>query len=1356
MSERLGFIAECIKEVLGPRYGTLETIPFQPDNDAGYITGWLAARSAEGEEILDRAALPQAEAGAVETELNDFAADQEDDPELDLGEAQDADDQDAGPSVAGIRCGTPLPSLEPGRMPALLGISFLAQGAPVRFEVCATWARYSEQPPGTDPAEPASTRWQRQVLGAIHRFEIPASQDELEPISLEEGAALEFRLGRPRLDGVRSLAVFLVNRALRKPEEARTPKAIFQPQIRIRLLDGTVLEPWSDLPSAQGDADADRMRLLYRGRPIFARGHLCGAIWRACDPERPDPELAVMGIPCEFPFVWMDGREAFPDGRWERFVRPDLRTDFAPMATVFSPEPNWKPEIGQPPILAPWDLAQCRDAEAIGLALEPLPRAYRSWISTLEARIPALEPVYRRIAEDNLGRCRVAADRIEQGIRLLQEDEDARLAFGFANQAMGLQAVWSRKQRGEPAVPFPWRPFQLAFLLQELPAVVDRAGPPRETCDLIWFPTGGGKTEAYLAVAAFVLAWRRLAAIRSNRPEGQGVAVLSRYTLRLLTIQQYRRALAMVTACEFLRSVNWLPGGWPVRPRAWGGERFGIGLWVGNTLTPGRLRGNLGALRMLQQPRSGDAEPAQVLTCPCCGATLAVTADQLKAGEKLTLHWVCRWSGGEVLPMVAPAVAGGAFQIQAVAVSGSGEFRTLSVETTLLADVAGDTLPAIQRIWDHLLAALLPHGLEPELEACLSRRPDRPGYFIREARWGRMPKAAPVDFEIICPAPGCDLAQPWNETRQGRATPLPEPFRDGNEGSTRIPVPAATVDDQVLARCPSMLVATVDKFARLPFTPEAGMLFGWVDLFDPDLGYWRQNLGQLPAKAASPAWTPVEGPFLPPDLLIQDELHLIEGPLGSMVGLYETCLDFLMSRWEGRTRVFRPLLLASSATVRAAADQVRALFDRDLQVFPPPGLDAADSFFARTDENLHPLDPSRRGRTYLGLCAPGAGPLVPARNLWARVLQHGQDRLKDGAPAKDLDGFWTPVNYYSAIRELAGASKMVAQDVQERLAWIQPDRELRRPFRPDRALELSSRVDSLRLPGLLDQLAVTLQKAPDRCPDMLHTTSMFGTGVDVSRLSLMVVHGQPKTASAYIQATGRVGREAPGLLLVLLRATRPRDLSHYEFFAGYHGALYRHVEPITLAPFSPRAMERALGPLAVLMLRLGERIEDLPIPRDFRQNALAIERLREDPALDRLAALLEDRAQAMPEGRRPGAGECLELARSAMDVWRFRAGNHQDLDFVYDECTLFHKASKMVVLGGPAHAELEGPGGILVSPGCAFGQTPNSLREVEATAAFGERCTPGPDHASGSPPPVFPHHRPARPNPAPAGNRRTR
>ncbi len=293
------------------------------------------------------------------------------------------------------------------------------------------------------------------------------------------------------------------------------------------------------------------------------------------------------------------------------------------------------------------------------------------------------------------------------------------------------------------------------------------------------------------------------------------------------------------------------------------------------------------------------------------------------------------------------------------------------------------------------------------------------------------------------------------------------------------------------------------------------------------------------------------------------------------------------------------------------------------------------------------------------------------------------------------------------------------QDIPQRLAGVaQPPR----PFDPEDPLELSSRADSLTLPGLLDRLQDRL--GASRPPvNVAVCTSMFGTGVDVPRLGLMCVHGQPKTTSSYIQATGRVGREAGGLVVTFLRAARPRDLNHYEFFTSYHRALYRHVEPVTVSPFSPRARDRALGPVAVAMLRqaaalvgpqatpvsLHWRIQQLTKTGGRVSRAGEMAQRRQDADVVRIAEILEERATGQPLTRRPSAGQTLVEAQSELDLWcQLAALVGQAL--LYYEPSMLRPPSQSVVLGDPAHAASR--------LRMAYENAPNSLREVEATTTF--------------------------------------
>ena len=201
-------------------------------------------------------------------------------------------------------------------------------------------------------------------------------------------------------------------------------------------------------------------------------------------------------------------------------------------------------------------------------------------------------------------------------------------------------------------------------------------------------------------------------------------------------------------------------------------------------------------------------------------------------------------------------------------------------------------------------------------------------------------------------------------------------------------------------RCPTVVVATVDKFARLAFEPQAAGMFGIVDHYCDRHGYYRAGCHPLgnchqTRLITPPGVTPIPVPrFPPPDLVLQDELHLIEGPLGSMVGIYETAVETLATT-SVNGHVRRPKYVASSATVRRAGDQVQSLYDRHLVQFPPPGIDIDDNFFA-VGRETHPLESDPPGRLYMGICAPGRGAQTPIVRIWSRLLQQMESRRQAG------------------------------------------------------------------------------------------------------------------------------------------------------------------------------------------------------------------------------------------------------------------------------------------------------------------------------------------------------------------------
>jgi hypothetical protein len=1381
MAERDEMVIALVKEILGPRHGPFETLPFDQNPRSEYVAGVLApARAVRPPEDVD--------ADVDELPITGSDTDGRREPETLTG---DDDEDDTGAvAVPGVFS----PALNPKDLPRTIGLSFTveaADGRP-RLEVCATWARYH--------LDVETHEWRR-VPEYFLTGTIVADHDYP---PWRAGLGVGIRMRSWRLPGNQQwrISFYLVNETpVPVGHRVETQDHIFQPQIRVCCCEGTDVVPVRSTRSENPDdlvlpgsvaAEDASLEMLYKDRTAYARGHLCGAMWHDIDPERPHD---VIPSPTVAPFAWTDA-VVVPQGDMPKFTPAHVRTELVPCYPIEAPIMDWNTEVGPAPTLDPEVLAETWQPAQVRERLEPLVNGYLTWIEEQHRQIAHLAINSRPIAELNLQQCRQAADRILQAVEVLATDEDVRLAFCFANKAISKQAEW----RGQPIT---WRPFQLAFLLLNIPALADPLHPDRSICDLLWFPTGGGKTEAYLGLTAFTLALRRLRA--RYRQEGQGTqdrtgagtAVLSRYTLRLLTIQQFRRALGVITACELLRveglnnpgrDVGWRPSECPITGNfLWGGTRFSAGLWVGGGVTPNDLQSigpvptpagrilYLGALDLLQGAKrgyngpnqalqndiqysrlEGGGEPAQVLNCPVCSEFLALPDEGLSTGQH-TLHFAFQIGGGSAnMPLLPPLgelnherARVDSAHVEAHQAAGYG---TLEVTFTVPDNARLSSDDVDQWGWRTLTPAL------GHAARMLSARPARPGYFILNYTTSRN-NAQPCDLDLYCPNPQCALNNhAWAEqvplsratsgnpaagtagtvatTRSGALRVIqglqwqevPDAFRfDATKWiAGRVPIPACTVDDQVYRRCPSLVIATVDKFARLAFEPSASSLFGNVNHYHGRFGYYRE--GSPPTGSSSLPTSRQNHPagrsgnnlrvqvpfFLPPDLILQDELHLIEGPLGSMVGIYETAIDVLCENRVG-DQVVIPKYLASTATVRQAESQVQALFNRRLAQFPPSALSANQRFFA-TDRELHPLDSARPGRLYVGVAAPGQGPLTPTVRVWSSLLQRAYE-LWQRNPNQTTDHFFTLVGYFNAIRELAGVVSLYRQDIPERLngrlgAAV-------RPLPPDRWVELSSRANSLDLPVMLKRLE---NNAPDAL-DAVFTTSMFGTGVDVSRLSLMVVQGQPKTTASYIQATGRVGRQDGGLVVVFLRASRPRDLDHYEFFTGYHRALYRYVEPVTVAPFSPRARERALGPLSVILLRHARELAGQQVNRQwavqqrlsgstFLSQAPRMASSRNDPEVTAIPELFEQRASVQPDGRRPPGGITDQEARSELDRWRSVAAQNNDPNrLVYDEPAINQVPQRHVVLGDGQHQarpDLE----------TVYENAPQSLRDVESTTGF--------------------------------------
>ncbi|MCO6048374.1 DISARM system helicase DrmA [Mesorhizobium sp. RP14(2022)] len=752
---------------------------------------------------------------------------------------------------------------------------------------------------------------------------------------------------------------------------------------------------------------------------------------------------------------------------------------------------------------------------ALTSVLRELPRLYGEWQMASQALLNPLAPRRRQTAEMLLANMESARKRIEGGIALLDRDASARNAFAIMNEAMAMAARQREAgiQKKAPAAIAPptWRPFQLAFILLNLVGLTERDSPEREIVDLLFFPTGGGKTEAYLGLAAYSIALRRL---HAPGPLGAGVSVIMRYTLRLLTLDQLGRAAGLICALELIRTRDKEGqrrlGEWPIE----------IGLWVGGAASPNRLR-----------PRSGSTDPNAATT------------------------WLARYQR----------------------------------------DPKKEKSPVPLKTCPWCATPLKPESFR--------MHPNR---------------NAPDNLLIKCENADCAFTR-------DRALPV------------------LVVDEPIYRRLPAFLIATVDKFAALPWIGQSGAFFGHVDRFDPAKGFYgaaERGLGR-----------PLDNGHRldPPDLIIQDELHLISGPLGTVAGLYETVIDVLASR-PGRDKPARVKIVASTATVRRAENQIRALFDRrETAVFPPPGIDRRDSFFARTvpAEN----EPARR---YIGLAAQGRGPKL----LFLRAMQ----TLLSGAEAQFLAGadeaadpYLTVLTYFNALRELGGARRIVEDEIREHVASYGDERRRLNPAdQPfaNRVLrmptELTSRVSTDDVATAKDRLGRRVRTATglldDESMDVALATNMISVGLDITRLGLMVVQGQPKTAAEYIQATSRVGRQSdkPGLVATLLNLHKPRDRTHYESFRTFHASFYRAVEATSVTPFAPRALDRAL---AALVVAVGRHLEPGLSPSE------AVAQVSQHASIRaKLAALLRQRAQCAGI-LQPTIDRAVRRAEELVDDW---------------------------------------------------------------------------------------------------------
>lgn len=1024
---RSGLIDFVCDDLLGPAHGVEEVIEDAPY--VKYAAGVLFPRESPVDESGSVGGVEASETEKVEPEFDDDIVLPE---EPTSGGSAASKDDDGGTYDDTI-------TLANRYKPSAIALTFAVPEPARHLKVAIRAAEYEG---GTRPTADGQRRnqvWTRKelVLDPI-RVALPA--DGIAHHTVADG--LKFCVFVGRNLGRRIVTASLYN----DTELARAnAKTFYQCGFALTCVDPDC--EFAEYSTSEYTVDDDEelaLEMMYRDRKSFAIGHGCAADWITS----------------------------------ENGGAKTLRTESIPKVVV----PPVEPRTGRDRYLS-MRFLQGNSGDPgsdIPTELEALCVEYERWIESKEKYAKTkLAERYGRVANANLDLCRVALDRIRRGIETIESDPVAMEAFQLANRAILMQQHHSRlpaRPLGVVVATLPtwheypegyWRTFQIAFVLMAIPGIVDGADsiglgteslPTRDLVDLIWFPTGGGKTEAYLGLAAFLIFLTRL-----REPSAIGCKVLMRYTLRLLTSQQFQRASSLICACELIRARD---------PERLGAEPISIGLWVGKSLTPNDEKAAEWAVRNLMKKGDEGKNPFQLLSCPWCGTVL---------NDKKKLGYVT--------------------------------FRRR-----------------------HL---------------------------------------------FVCPNSG--------------STESACPF-----SSESNPLPVCVVDDSIYDSPPTLLIGTVDKFAILA---------------------WRERAGEIFRVGGGP------------DLIIQDELHLISGPLGSMVGLYESVIDFLCSG-SGR-----PKIIASTATIRRAREQCMNLYARPMFQFPPAGLEASDSFFAAENS-------SSPGRLYTGFLPTAASSGLTAQIRSVVALLQGLFMLQ-GRPADEwIDPYFTLVQYFGSLKELGRAATFVKADIPEFLPTMHRSYALSKDDDPDRRryLHTSEELTSRRNEDEIPKILARLEKGYDpdgrydsQALDTVLATNMISVGVDVDRLGLMMIVTQPKGTSEYIQASSRVGRsvKSPGLVFTLYNAGRPRDRSHYEQFRPYHDAFYRHVEPTSVTPFSPPALERALH--AVLVIA-GRQIAGWKSPNLDRT----------DPKFEAFVSFLTERVQIVDPDH---AREFENTLKRRLDEW---------------------------------------------------------------------------------------------------------
>ncbi|MBN4912355.1 helicase [Staphylococcus sp. EG-SA-13] len=790
---------------------------------------------------------------------------------------------------------------------------------------------------------------------------------------------------------------------------------LFQCGLNVTLSHQEYFSPYPNLSELNVDISEEekKFELLYLTEKNYSFGHDCSTIWDSDEDDNvyrikttfiPEYETKTMT-----PDITVEGKS--------------LEMHHAKIAGAKSPD------------------------ELIKL-LEPLVFNYEKWFN--DKKKYSVDNYYKEVKSKNLKEIENSLNRMKKGLELL-EDIEIFNCFKLTNLAMLMQMNNGKdyrnisfvnnkiefdkelninrfdmldyrnldflsdsimneyKNNNKIYVKSKWRGFQIAFILQSLDGLVHKKVEDREIVDLIWFPTGGGKTEAYLGVAAFSMLYRRF---KDN--SDTGVDIIMRYTLRLLTADQFQRSARLVCSCEFIRSHM---------SHLLGEDEFSIGLWVGETTTPNSFEK---AKKTYLDAKNKNKAGFIIENCPWCGAELKV----LKTKGKNTLY-------------------------------------------------AGYNI-------NHTL---------------ITHCPDQTCHFH---------KKLPIEF----------------------------------------------VDELIYKNPPTFLIGTIDKFVQLAWKPESRFLFG----IDKQGNRYKS----------------------PPNLIIQDELHLISGPLGSLTGMFEILVENLCTdRRDGN--VFKPKIIGATATIKSYEEQIKALFAREkTQLFPPSGLNINDNFFSviKYDDDVE-----APGRKYIGIYTTTQGKLQSQVQAFSSIISTST-QLKSNSK----DPFWTILSFYNTIRDIGKAKTLTEQDIPNTLKNYYRKRNINngRYIHHNKVKELTSRMNNNEITRSLLELKNSYNYNKNEAIDICLASNIIEVGVDIDRLALMTIIGQPKSTSQYIQVSGRVGRspdKAPGLVLTIYNSGDSNDKSHFEHFIEYHQKLYAKVEESSVTPFSNFSINRGFPAVLIGFIR---------------------------------------------------------------------------------------------------------------------------------------------------------------------------